>query len=85
MVRFSTAFAAVAASLGLAEGSAGPRNLEAFIAKQTEISLAGVLANIGPDGSEVQGVPPGVLVASPSREDPDCAYLSVFNSLPPQR
>ncbi|KAI9150200.1 Glucoamylase [Paramyrothecium foliicola] len=46
-------------------------DLEAFIKKQSEISIAGVLANIGSDGSEAQGVPPGVVVASPSRADPD--------------
>lgn len=46
--------------------------LEDFIRTQGEISIKGVLANIGPDGSRAQGVPPGIVVASPSRSDPDC-------------
>jgi hypothetical protein len=33
-----------------------------------------VLANIGPDGKEAQGAAPGVVVASPSRENPDCRF-----------
>ena len=49
--------------------------LDAFIEKQSKISIAGVLANIGPDGEEAQGAAPGVVVASPSRQDPDCKLL----------
>ena len=51
-------------------------DLETFIQEQGKISIAGVLANIGPDGSEADGVPPGVVVASPSRSEPDCKAIS---------
>ncbi|KAF2835713.1 carbohydrate-binding module family 20 protein [Patellaria atrata CBS 101060] len=49
-------------------------DLEAFIDRQSDISIKGVLANIGPDGSKAPGVPAGVVVASPSRVDPDYWY-----------
>lgn len=47
-------------------------SLEQFITRETDISIRGVLANIGPDGSKVPGVPAGIVIASPSRSDPDC-------------
>lgn len=47
-------------------------DLEAFIERQSQVSIDGVLANIGADGSQANDVPPGVVVASPSRSDPDC-------------
>lgn len=47
-------------------------DLNAFITKQNHISLDGVLANIGPDGSRAQGAAAGAVVASPSKSDPDC-------------
>ncbi|KAF2276391.1 glucoamylase/glucan 1,4-alpha-glucosidase-like protein [Westerdykella ornata] len=49
-------------------------SLDDFIKTQTEISLKGVLANIGPDGSKAGGVPAGIVVASPSRSNPDYWY-----------
>lgn len=48
------------------------KDLEKFINKQDKISIAGVLANIGTDGSKAEGVPAGIVVASPSKSDPDC-------------
>jgi hypothetical protein len=51
-------------------------DLEEFIEAQSQRSIDGVLANIGADGSEAQGVPAGIVVASPSRSDPDCKCLS---------
>lgn len=46
-------------------------SLDAFIAAQTTASINGVLANIG-GGSKAPGVPAGIVVASPSRSNPDC-------------
>ncbi|CAH0021275.1 unnamed protein product [Clonostachys rhizophaga] len=48
--------------------------LEEFIASQSQVSITGVLANIGPDGSKAQGVSAGLVVASPSRSNPDYWY-----------
>lgn len=45
--------------------------IDAFIKAQTTVSVNGVLANIG-GGSKAPGVPAGIVVASPSRTDPDC-------------
>ncbi|KAH7324456.1 putative glucoamylase GMY2 [Stachybotrys elegans] len=74
-----TATAALALVLGLGQAEPinrlrGRADLEDFIAAQSDISIAGVLANIGADGSKAPGVPPGVVVASPSRSDPDYWY-----------
>lgn len=52
--------------------------LENFIAKQGNVSINGVLANIGADGSKAEGASPGVVVASPSRSDPDCKPLPLI-------
>lgn len=50
-------------------------DIEAFIEKQRPISLDGIVANIGPDGSGAQGAAAGIVVASPSKSDPDCMLL----------
>ncbi|KAG8668132.1 hypothetical protein FPOAC2_10097 [Fusarium poae] len=49
-------------------------SLERFIDKQADVSIKGVLANIGADGRRAQGAAPGAVVASPSKEDPDYWY-----------
>lgn len=49
--------------------------IDAFIQAQTTISINGVLANIGGGGSKAPGVPAGIVVASPSRSNPDCKYI----------
>ena len=46
--------------------------LDAFIKAQTTVSVNGILANIGGGGSKAPGVSAGIVVASPSRTDPDC-------------
>jgi glucoamylase len=46
--------------------------IDAFINAQTSVSINGVLANIGGGGSKAPGVPAGIVVASPSRSNPDC-------------
>jgi hypothetical protein len=47
-------------------------DLERFIATERQIALQGTLNNIGPNGSMVAGAGAGFVVASPSREEPDC-------------
>jgi glucoamylase len=47
-------------------------SIDSFVQTQAAISINAVLANIGTDGSKAQGVPAGIVVASPSRSDPDC-------------
>lgn len=45
---------------------------ETWLRLQREHSFRGVLDNIGPNGTKVKGAAPGIVVASPSKEDPDC-------------
>ncbi|KAJ9268969.1 CAZyme family GH15 [Paecilomyces variotii] len=49
-------------------------DLESFISSESTTALNGVLANIGPDGDRVPGAASGVVVASPSKQDPDYWY-----------
>ncbi len=46
--------------------------LDSFIAFESPIALQGVLDNIGDMGSKVAGADPGLVIASPSKADPDC-------------
>ncbi|KAF2267267.1 1, 4-alpha-D-glucan glucohydrolase [Lojkania enalia] len=48
--------------------------LESKIEVQNKISLQGVLNNIGPDGSLAPGAHAGIIIASPSTEDPNYFY-----------
>lgn len=66
-----TSSAALPASL-VRDGGDGSGDFNEFIAQQSGISLQGVLANIGPEGSKAGGAASGVVIASPSKQDPDC-------------
>lgn len=46
--------------------------LASFIATETPRSLKGILDNIGPNGTQVEGAASGLVIASPSKVDPDC-------------
>lgn len=47
-------------------------SLDSFISSQADISLKGITANIGPNGAKASGVPAGIVLASPSRQNPNC-------------
>jgi len=47
-------------------------SLDSYIRSQADVSIQGVLANIGPDGPKAQNVSAGLVLASPSRSNPDC-------------
>lgn len=51
--------------------------LTSFIASEIPLSLKGILDNIGPNGTKVPGAASGLVIASPSKADPNCK-LSVF-------
>lgn len=57
--------------------------IDAFIQAQSTISINGVLANIGGGGNKAPGVPAGIVVASPSRSNPDCKYMMNRASIQP--
>lgn len=46
--------------------------LDEWLDAQEPIATDGVLANIGSGGSKVEGAADGIVVASPSKSDPDC-------------
>ncbi|KAL8926415.1 MAG: hypothetical protein Q9208_002958 [Pyrenodesmia sp. 3 TL-2023] len=48
--------------------------LDSFIALESPIALQGVLDNTGDAGSKVAGADPGLVIASPSKADPDYFY-----------
>ena len=47
-------------------------SLEDFISSESPIALQGVLANIGPDGALADEAKSGVVVASPTKSEPNC-------------
>jgi glucoamylase len=49
-------------------------DLDGFIAEESPIALQGILNNIGANGSLVEGASSGIVVASPSTEDPNYFY-----------
>ncbi|PGH08481.1 hypothetical protein AJ79_05970 [Helicocarpus griseus UAMH5409] len=49
-------------------------SLDAWIAKESPYALQALLANIGADGSKAEGAAAGVVVASPSKNDPNYFY-----------
>jgi len=53
------------------------RDLNSFVSSERKIALQGALNNIGPDGSAVPGAGAGFVVASPSKENPNCEFPSM--------
>ncbi|KAF7980587.1 hypothetical protein HWV62_37342 [Athelia sp. TMB] len=53
---------------------------DTYISTEGPLARAGMLANIGPDGSKSSGASPGVVVASPSTTNPDYVYTWVRDS-----
>lgn len=51
-------------------------SLASFIASEGPVALQGVLNNIGSGGSFAPGVEAGLVVASPSKANPDCQWVS---------
>lgn len=70
----ATVTLAVYAAVSSAQSSAASAAADAYLAKQVPISRDNVKANIGPDGHRSHGAKPGVVVASPSTNDPDYVY-----------
>ncbi|CAE6447014.1 unnamed protein product [Rhizoctonia solani] len=75
---FATALTFATAALALVPGRSSFERrqsaIDTYITTQTPIAKAGVLANIGADGSKDQGAKSGVVIASPSKTDPDYVY-----------
>lgn len=50
----------------------GRVTVDDFIAAERAVALQGVLDNIGPNGTQVPGAGRGIVIASPSKVDPNC-------------
>jgi glucoamylase len=50
-------------------------SLDSFIQSESTVALQGVLNNIGANGTSDAGASPGVVVASPSKSNPDCTFF----------
>lgn len=55
--------------------------LDGYIQSESSISLQGILNNIGTNGSAVPGASAGVVVASPSKTNPDCQSSHSFKTM----
>lgn len=56
------------------QGDIVKRSVDSFIASESPIALSRLLCNIGPDGCYASGVDSGVVIASPSKNNPDYFY-----------
>lgn len=54
-------------------------SLSSYIESETSTALQGVLDNIGTNGSKVTGASSGIVVASPSKVNPDCEFSEKEN------
>ena len=50
------------------------QNVDSYITSESPIAKAGVLANIGPNGSKSSGAASGIVIASPSTTNPDYLF-----------
>ena len=64
----------VSAPYVAAQGNVNDGDLASFIANERPVALQGILDNIGAKGDLVQGADAGVVVASPSTDDPNYFY-----------
>ncbi|TFY76736.1 hypothetical protein EWM64_g7278, partial [Hericium alpestre] len=67
-------FAPLAALVVCAPAVLAQIGVDAWIAKESPIAQAGLLANIGSNGAKAYGAKPGIVVASPSKSNPDYFY-----------
>jgi glucoamylase len=58
-------------------------SLASWLASENTYALQGVLANIGSSGSKAAGASAGVVVASPSKNDPNCEIVITLLSTRP--
>lgn len=69
---FQAALGRPEASRSKREAQILKRSVDSFIQNETPIAWQNLLCNIGPNGCRAQGAAAGVVVASPSKANPDC-------------
>jgi len=57
-----------------------PTNVDSYFGKESPIAKDGLLANIGPSGKKSSGAKPGIVIASPSTDNPNYLYSWVRDS-----
>lgn len=73
MVSFSRLFVAAGfASQAVLALPNQKRDVQSFIDRESPIAYNGILCNIGPSGACVSGAGSGLVIASPSRNNPPC-------------
>lgn len=50
-------------------------SVDSWFASETTVALDGILANIGADGEFSKSAKSGIVIASPSTDNPDCEEL----------
>ncbi|GJE98974.1 glycoside hydrolase family 15 protein [Phanerochaete sordida] len=58
----------------------GQTSVDTYVASESPVAKAGLLANIGSSGAKSSGAKPGVVIASPSTTNPDYLYTWVRDS-----
>ncbi|KAJ7029291.1 glucoamylase [Mycena alexandri] len=58
----------------------GQSSVDSYVATESPIAKAGLLANIGPSGSKSSGAKAGIVIASPNTVDPDYLFTWVRDS-----
>nr|GAT49285.1 glycoside hydrolase family 15 protein [Mycena chlorophos] len=67
-------------ALALCGAVLGQSSVDSYVATESPIAKAGLLANIGPSGALASGASAGVVIASPSTVNPDYLYTWVRDS-----
>jgi glucoamylase len=72
----------MSSAIGLASPTIGHgikkrADIDSFITTEGSIAYKGTLANIGPNGTGAPGASAGIVVASPSKTDPDCKFTPI--------
>lgn len=76
-MRISTASTLLFGTLRAAACPTGSSAIDEYIEAERIVALEQLLCNIGDDGCNAAGADPGVVVASPSKSDPDCMVLCI--------
>ncbi|KAK7048627.1 Glucoamylase [Favolaschia claudopus] len=67
-------------ALSICGAALAQSSVDSYVAKELPIAKAGLLANIGSTGSKSQGAKAGIVIASPSKVDPDYVFTWVRDS-----
>ncbi|PFH61431.1 hypothetical protein XA68_17417 [Ophiocordyceps unilateralis] len=74
MMHLASAFPLLASVAVFARPGVDVRSVDSFLETQPSVALGKLLCNIGPDGCQAQSASPGVVIASPSTQDPNYLY-----------